>query len=59
VRTFRIPKARKTVWFCVAAADGVSYEASTGQWQDGKLQLTARQARTFTIIMTRREGVKL
>jgi hypothetical protein len=58
IRTFRIPAARKPVWFCFDAADGVSYEASAGKWQQGKLRLSARQAREFTITMTRKEGAK-
>ena len=54
IRTFRLPRGRKPLWFCFDAGDGVRYEASAGRWQEGKLRLSARQARQFTITMTRK-----
>lgn len=58
IRTFRLPQGRKPLWFCFDAGDGVRYEASAGRWQAGTLRLSARQARQFTITMTRKEDPK-
>jgi plastocyanin len=58
VRTFRLPGVRKPLWFCADAGEGMAYEASSGKWQKGKLRLTARQARRFSITMTRKEIAK-
>lgn len=58
VRTFRLPRARKPLWFCFDPTDGVRYEASAGVWQQNSLRLSARQARRFTITMTRKETPK-
>jgi azurin len=58
-RTFRIPKASHTIWFVSTTEDGVTYDSSAGEWKDGKLKLSPDEARQFTIIMTRKEGVKL
>lgn len=57
-RHFRIPGAGKTVWFAVDPGDGVIYQASAGRWRRGLLKLSPRQARAFTITMTRKEGVQ-
>ncbi len=56
VRTFRIPEAKQSVWFVVAPGDGVKYAASAGKWSAGKLELTAAEAKNFTITMTKKEG---
>jgi hypothetical protein len=58
-RTFRIPGITKPVWFTFAADDGVKYTCNKGKWINGKLMLTAAEAHQFTIIMTKKEGVKL
>jgi plastocyanin len=58
IRTFRLPRGRKPLWFCFDAGDGMQYEASAGRWQEGKIRLSARQARQFTITMTRKEDTK-
>ncbi|MGV3504464.1 MAG: plastocyanin/azurin family copper-binding protein [Adhaeribacter sp.] len=58
VRRFRIPRAGKTVWFAVDPGDGVRYQASAGRWRQGLLKLSPRQARDFTITMTKKEGVQ-
>ncbi len=53
VRTFRIPDAKGTVWFTSKAVNGtVTYQSSAGEWIDGKLKLTAAQARDFSVSMT-------
>jgi azurin len=58
-RAFRIPKTTKPIWFTFAPGDGVDYTCSKGQWVNGKLKLSPMEARQFTIIMTKKEGVKL
>jgi len=59
IRTFRIPGNSQKIWFVTDLTDGVQYEATAGKWVGQKLKLTARQARHFSITMTRKEGVKL
>jgi azurin len=58
-RTFKIPNTTKPVWFTFSPGDGVDYTCSKGQWVNGKLKLSAADAHQFTIIMTKKEGVKL
>ena len=53
IRTFRIPQSDKQIWFVVNSGDGVTYRSDAGKWVNGKLKLTADQARTFTITMTK------
>ncbi|MEO5999519.1 MAG: plastocyanin/azurin family copper-binding protein [Chitinophagaceae bacterium] len=53
VRTFRIPSANKTVWFCTDPDDGAAYRISTGKWGNGTLLLSPGQARQFSITMTK------
>jgi len=50
-RIFRIPNAAAPVTFCTSPSEGVTYAASTGLWNGGNLQLTADQARSFTVTM--------
>jgi azurin len=53
VRTFRIPDSRQTWWFDTYANDeAVKYQASAGKWEKGKLRLSAKEARAFTLTMT-------
>lgn len=53
VRSFRIPGSRQTWWFDTAASDeAVTYQASAGKWEKGKLKLSPREARAFTLTMT-------
>ena len=59
VRTFKIPDARKNIWFSFIPEDGVLYEVSAGKWEGGRLKLTPKQAREFTITMTKKKGVSL
>jgi azurin len=58
LRTFKIPKAIKSVWFIYGTGDGVSYTCSKGQMINGKLELSAEEADEFTIIMTKKKGGK-
>lgn len=53
IRTIRMPDAAETVWFVSHPEDGVDYACSTGQWEHGMLKLTPRQAKAFTITMTK------
>lgn len=57
-RTFRIPAAGKSLWFLPGEGQDVTYKASAGTWQNGKLKLTALQARKFTITMTEKTAAK-
>lgn len=50
-RTFKIPAASTPIWFTIASAEATNCKASAGQWQNGKLKLTAAQAKNFTITM--------
>lgn len=50
-RIFRIPEVTDPVTFYTASDEGVTYAASAGVWKGGALQLTADQARSFTITM--------
>lgn len=52
VRNFRIPDAGGVLWFYTDAGDGVAFTSSAGKWEGGKLKLTAREARRFSIQMT-------
>ena len=53
IRIFKIPHADNTVWFTSNAEDGATrYEASAGKWEKGKLKITPKQAREFTVTMT-------
>lgn len=53
IRTFRIPKTDRTVWFVCDPADGVSYQSSDGKWINGKLRILPAEASRFTITMTK------
>jgi azurin len=57
VRIFRIPNAIRPLWFNRATAISVNYTASAGQWQKGKLKLTAAQAKNFTLHITETNAV--
>lgn len=52
VRTFKIPEAVGPIWFITDVQDGVRYSSSVGEWQNGKLRLTTKEAKGFTITMT-------
>jgi azurin len=53
VREFRIPGANQDVWFYTNHQDdAIRYESSTGKWEGGRLELSAEQAKVFTITMT-------
>ena len=59
IRTFRIPKATKPIWFTFGPGDGADYTCLKGQWVNGKLKLSPAEAQLFSIVMTKKEGVKL
>jgi len=52
IRTFRIPKNERQIYFVTAENDGVSYESSKGTWSKGVLTLSPRETEEFKIIMT-------
>jgi hypothetical protein len=54
IRTFRIPKTSRTIWFVFDTEDGVSYQSSAGEWINNKLKLLPDEARQFTITMTKK-----
>lgn len=54
VRTFKIPRAEKAIWFVTEANDGMVYQSSGGQWEGGRLKLSPAEARQFTITMTKK-----
>lgn len=56
IREFSIPEIDKPVWFAVDPDDGVTYEASAGEWEKGQLKLSPEEAKAFTIIMTIKKG---
>ncbi|MFD1140033.1 plastocyanin/azurin family copper-binding protein [Larkinella insperata] len=54
IRTFKMPKAEKPIWFVTEPNDGVTYQSSGGQWEGGRLKLSPAEARQFTITMTKK-----
>jgi plastocyanin len=58
IRTFRLPAARKPVWFVFSPEDGVAYACSKGKWKNGKLKLSPGEAKEFSLRMTKKEGVR-
>ena len=56
IRKFRIPGCNKIVWFNTNPTDGVSYLSSAGKWKNGKWKLLPKQAKDFSITMSRKEG---
>lgn len=54
-RNFRIPDAPTRVAFRSSPYEGVMYIASKGVWKHHVLQLTANEARAFTLTLTKTE----
>jgi azurin len=54
IRTFRIPKTSRMIWFVFDPEDGVSYQSSAGKWINNKLKLLPDEAWQFTITMTKK-----
>ena len=54
IRTFRIPKTDRIIWFICDPSDGISYQSSAGKWIDGKLKLLPEEAVQFTLTMTQK-----
>ncbi len=59
VRSFRIPEIKEPLWFVFDENDGIDYQSDLGKQMPGKIQLSAGQAKLFTIIMRAREGSNL
>lgn len=55
VRSFRIPEIKEPLWFVFDENDGVNYRSNLGKQTTGKIELSAGQGKSFTIIMTERE----
>lgn len=53
VRSFRMPDAVHPAWFVFTPGDGMKYASSVGSWEGNKLILSAEEARSFVITMTR------
>ena len=52
IRKFRIPEAKDDVWFtCNTESASVEYEVSAGTWVNGKLKLSADEAKSFSVNM--------
>src|SRR5690606_5013247 len=56
IRKFRVPKSDSKVWFNFDVNDGVNYHANAGKMSIGKLELSAEEAKEFTITMVKKEG---
>jgi plastocyanin len=53
IRVFKIPKADRKFWFFTNRQDdAIEYEFSAGHFNDRKLELSAAEAKEFTITMT-------
>jgi len=53
IRVFRIPHADRKIWFFANRQDdAIGYEFPVGHFKDRKLELSAVEAKAFTIIMT-------
>jgi azurin len=57
VRNIRIPNAKGIVSFVTHPDDGVTYRSSTGRWENGRLILSAQQAKQFAVTMIKKKGV--
>lgn len=53
IRTFRIPKTSRVIWFVFDYEDGVKYGASGGTWIKNALRILPAQAGNFSIFMTK------
>ena len=51
IRKFRIPESDSKVWFSFDASDGVHYQSSVGEMKSGRLELSAQEAKEFSITM--------
>lgn len=56
IRTFRIPDADGPVKFLFSPDDGVEYTFSSGKRFQSILELTAAEAKQFTVTMTKKKG---
>ena len=51
IRTFRIPEAKRDIWFVHDPEDGMKYESTQGEWVGGHLKIRPEEAKSFTIKM--------
>ena len=54
IRTFRIPKSSRVIWFAFTDEDGVNYTSSVGNPANGKLEFPPGENVRFTITMTKK-----
>ena len=53
VRSFRMPNANQSVWFFTNKEENAfEYECAVGRWQDGMLELSPTEAKSFTLTLT-------
>jgi len=53
IREFRIPQAKSDVWMLTSAqGNSVKYEYSAGKEENGKLRLSAKEAKQFNVTIT-------
>ena len=50
-QTFEIPDADRPVWYVPGEVDGLSTDASAGEWTDGRLRVSAAEAADFTVTL--------
>jgi azurin len=55
IRTFRIPRSSKDIWFTFGQDDGVMYTTVDGKPIKDKIKLSPGQAKKFSVIMTKKE----
>jgi len=51
VRNFTFKNLKSDLYFFTDVNDGMAYSSSAGQWKNGVLKLTAKEARQFSITM--------
>jgi uncharacterized cupredoxin-like copper-binding protein len=52
IREFKIPDVTDSVSVYTSPADGVSYKASAGKWDNNRLILSSEEAKDFSLTMT-------
>ena len=55
-RNFRIPNATQNVWF-YASSNQTVHASTAGKWSNGMLKLSPEEAKSFKIIMTKKDVI--
>lgn len=58
IRLFKIPEATQPLYFIFDSGDGAAYTSSKGKINGSQINLTAKDAREFMIVMTKKETGK-